>query len=331
MGKTTSKKSRWARILGWLMFSAVVVSGAACGGNLWLKAEMEEGFYRALAVRKEESLKEWEGVSIAGVPATEYVADRCFFLIHFHGVAFPADFDLNRVTVDFVPKASKRFPYGRVELNDRQADDSDAVEGENQETAQASGGGGTATPITHDGYFLTNAHVVDEEDATFYLWGHTVRGMSLSKARVVWKGNHGHNDLPDLALLHADIQPKGHFSFERGDLPPVGDRIITGGYGGVTPNQASGKMLVHGIGRKWNSDVRWRAFIHDAALHPGDSGGPVTSDEGELLGINSLVHSVWQWPRNNLEGYKVRALQPDPEWLSQVIAADRAERRRAGN
>lgn len=331
MEKSTVRNFHWIRMLSWLLFGAVVVSGVACGGNLWLKADMEEGLYRALAARKKESLKEWEGKTIAGVPATEYVADRCFFLVHFDDVEFPADFDLDRVVVDFFPNASKRFPYGRVELNDRQADEGDdAGEEENQETVRAGGGGGTATPITNDGYFLTNAHVVDKEEATFYLWGAIKGGKKLFKARVVWIGDHGCNDLPDLALLHADVEPKGHFPFEGGKLPPVGDRIITGGYGGVTPNQASGKMLVHGIGRKWNSDVRWRAFIHDAALHPGDSGGPVISDEGELLGINALVHSVLQWPRNDLEGYKVRALQPDPEWLSQVIAADRAERAREG-
>ena len=323
-----SNKPRWGRILWWLLFGAVAVSGVACGGGIWLKAEMEEGFYRALAVRKEESLKDWEGVLITGGAASDYVADRCFFLVHFNGVTFPDDFDLDQVVVNFIPMASKRFPYGRVEFNERQSDDSGVINEENQETTQVGGGGGTATPITQDGYFLTNAHVVDEEDAVFYLWGHTDKGMSLSKARVVWKGDHGHNDLPDLALLHADVRPKGHFPFERGELPPVGDRIITGGYGGLTPDQSGGKMLIHGIWRKWDNDARWRAFVHDAALHPGDSGGPVTSRDGELVGINSQLFGGLRWPRGRLENYRARALQPDPEWLSRLIAADRAAKNR---
>lgn len=311
----------------WVVFGGLLLWGAAWRGNLWLKGEMEEIFYRELAVRKEASIKEWEGKLIAGEEATAYVANRSFFLIHFEGREFPSDLDLDRVVVEFTPNASKRFPYGRVKIKDRNKDESSKSDDEDQENSKVAGGGGTAAPITDDGYFLTNAHVVEEEWAPFYLWGPTERGMRLFSVRVVWRGDHGHNDLPDMALLHADIQPRGHFPFERGQLPPVGERIIVGGYGGLTLNQASGKMLVHGIGRKWNSDVRWRAFIHDAALHPGDSGGPVTNREGELLGVNTLVHSDWQWPRNDLEGYKVRALQPDPEWLSQLISTDRAERK----
>jgi alkaline phosphatase D len=109
-----------------------------------------------------------------------------------------------------------------------------------RKTSSVSGSGGTAVPITADGYFLTNAHVVGEEGAPFYLWGLTEHGMRLAHARVAWRGAHGNNDLPDLALLQADLRPLSHFRLERAELPPVEAQVIVAGYGGMSPNQAGG-------------------------------------------------------------------------------------------
>lgn len=324
MEKSPTKKPHWAKLLTWVLFGALTVAGCAIGGKRWIEAEKVEGFHRALAHRQETSLEEWKGERIAGEDAVTYVANRSFFLIHFHGVEIPPDFDLDQVVVDFLPNVSKRFPYGGVELNPREEEKGDSsASDKNRETPPYTAGGGTATPITDDGYFLTNAHVVEEENAPFYLWGPTDQGKRLFRTRTVWRGDHGHNDLPDLALLHADVRPAGHFPLARNELPPVGESIIAGGFGGLTPSQSGGRMLIHGIWRKWDNDTRWRAFVHDAALHPGDSGGPVTNRNGNLVGINSQVFGGLRWPRGELENYRARALQPDHRWLQDIIAADR--------
>lgn len=281
---------------------------------------MGEVFLRAIADEKRASLKGWEGERIVGEEAISFAANRSFFVIGLTGYKLPIDPE--DVEVVFSPNASKRFPYTRVTLR-RRGEENEAEA--DRETSSVSGNGGSAVPISADGYFLTNAHVVGEEGGPFYLWGLTEHGMRLAHARVAWRGAHGNNDLPDLALLHADLNPLAHFRLERAELPPVEAPVIVAGYGGMSPNQAGGKILKHGGWRDWNGGVRWRAFLHDAPLHPGDSGGLVAGLDGGLVGINAEVHHDGRWPGNILENYRARALHPDRDWLLALIAIDRGE------
>lgn len=319
-----TKKRTWGRWISGILLVGLLLFGAwHWWGIHWLGAEMEEAFHRAIAEEKRASLKEWDDVLIVGEEAASFAANRSFFVISFNGYELPTNPE--EVEVVFSPNASKRFPYGRVTLKRRgEEDEPETKAGRN--TSSNSGSGGTAVPITADGYFLTNAHVIGEESGPFYLWGLTEHGMRLAPARVAWRGAHGNNDLPDLAVLHADLRPVAHFRLERAELPPVEAQVIVAGYGGMSPNQAGGKILEHGIWRDWDGGVRWRAFLHDAPLHPGDSGGPVADRDGGLVGINAEVHPNGRWPGNILENYRARTLHPDRDWLLALIAVDRGER-----
>lgn len=311
-----------------LLISCLALGGAAYGGKRWVATEAEESFLKAVALRKEASIKEWEGEFIAGEKASTYIANRSFFLIHFEGNSILDDLDA--IVVEFQHGESKRFPYARVTVRLHNEERDSDISNKSKRNSRLSSGSGTATPITDDGYFLTNAHVVDTASAPYYLWGPTETGMRMTEARVVWRGRHGNNDLPDLALLHAETGTIDNFPFERSELPDAGTPVIVGGYGGSVPNQAGGVMQLHGHWQSWDANSRWRAFLHSAPLHPGDSGGPVAGHNGELIGINAEVHGSRSWPKNKLEDYRARALQPDRDWILQLIAADRTERRAAG-
>jgi S1-C subfamily serine protease len=144
---------------------------------------------------------------------------------------------------------------------------------------------GSGVVIKDDGTILTNLHVV---------WG-------AKKVRVTFADGHeseaqmvGAQPENDLAVLKAkslpdDLQPATMRS--TGDLAP-GDQVIAVGHPfGIGPSVSAG--VVSGLGREFRSPEGQNALTNliqfDAAANPGNSGGPLVTMDGYVVGIVTAI------------------------------------------
>lgn len=195
----------------------------------------------------------------------------------------------------------------------------------------------SAVPLTRDGYFLTAAHCVEKGPMTLVIATRD-RKMTKMPVRVVWKGNQDERG-PDMAVIHADLEPL--FPFRPADVSHLeaGDQVAITGWSGLsdgTPNggTAAGRVIsVSGLKRD-RSGAAWRIIRHDVPLNSGDSGGPLFTPEGRCLGINArvevgpsgLLGTRFGWAGDTgkpLRGYTGEAVAPELDWLKGVIAEDR--------
>ncbi len=136
-------------------------------------------------------------------------------------------------------------------------------------------GGGSGTIVDPQGLVLTNAHVVrgSERVRVALLDGRRFDGRVVASSRQ-----------PDLALIRLD-GVDGTLPAVRVTTSPVqvGQRAFAIG----NPFGRFAGTLTTGIVSRLDRD---RHLIQtDAALHPGNSGGPLLNGRGELIGINTAI------------------------------------------
>jgi len=143
--------------------------------------------------------------------------------------------------------------------------------------------GGSAVPITADGYFLTAEHVLATAEGRNVFVVHGGGGrMTAHPARIVWRSPEH-----DLALLHVPIRTPEHYRWTpAGEWLPRGTPVMHGGI--ATGFDSSPGRLVSAV-RPENAFSGAQRFKHDIPLEPGDSGGPVLDARGLLVGVNSAV------------------------------------------
>ncbi|HXP64968.1 MAG TPA: Do family serine endopeptidase [Steroidobacteraceae bacterium] len=151
--------------------------------------------------------------------------------------------------------------------------------------APPSRGVGSGFVVSSDGYVLTNAHVVaDASEVTV-----TLTDRREFPAKVI-----GIDKASDVALIK--IAASGLPTVRFGDpskLRPGQWAIAIGSPFGFENSVTAG--VISAIGRPLidgSSQTNYVTFIQtDAAVNPGNSGGPLFNIDGEVIGINSQIYS----------------------------------------
>jgi S1-C subfamily serine protease len=146
--------------------------------------------------------------------------------------------------------------------------------------------GGSATPISFDGYFLTADHVLRNSiDKNIFIIRHGHGKLYSDEARIVWRDRKA-----DVAILHVRKKTPEYYQFTPTDLMlPVGTPIF---HAGVISGlrSLSGRLTSHVPKQLFLSHPN--RFSINIPLVPGDSGGPILTADGNLIGINSAVEYI---------------------------------------
>jgi serine protease Do len=143
-------------------------------------------------------------------------------------------------------------------------------------------GVGSGFIVSPDGYVLTNAHVVADASEVIV----TLTDRREFTAKVV-----GIDKASDVALIK--IAATGLPTVRFGDpskLRPGQWAIAIGSPFGFANSVTAG--VISAIGRPLIDGSNYVTFIQtDAAVNPGNSGGPLFNMDGEVIGINSQIYS----------------------------------------
>jgi serine protease Do len=140
---------------------------------------------------------------------------------------------------------------------------------------------GSGFLISSDGLVLTNAHVVDgAKEVTVKLSDHREY-----KAKVL-----GADKTSDIAVLKIDARNLPTVTLGNSDKLGVGDYVLAIGEPfGLEETATAG--IVSAKGRSLPGDGYVPFIQTDAAVNPGNSGGPLFDSGGSVVGINAQIYS----------------------------------------
>ena len=153
-----------------------------------------------------------------------------------------------------------------------------------QSAEQPFKGLGSGFIIGSDGLILTNAHVVKEaKDVTVKL-----QDRREYVAKVL-----GVDAATDIAVLKIDAKGLPTVRFGQPSKLMVGDYVLAiGAPYGLDQTATSGIISAKGRSLPSESGDNFVPFLQtDAAVNPGNSGGPLFDAAGNVIGINSQIYS----------------------------------------
>jgi serine protease DegQ len=142
---------------------------------------------------------------------------------------------------------------------------------------------GSGVLVSHDGYILTNHHVVEAADQI---------EVALSDGRKAKGHIIGSDPETDLAVIKIELGDNlPAITFGQSEQAQVGDIVLAVG-NPFAVGQTVTMGIVSAVKRNHLGLNAFENFIQtDAAINPGNSGGALVDVNGNLIGINSAIYS----------------------------------------
>jgi serine protease Do len=190
--------------------------------------------------------------------------------------------------------ATNNLPRTRNPFSDLFGDGFDDLFGERSRSLPQMASGSGAI-VSEDGYIVTNNHVIDGADDINV----TLSNQKSFKAKLV-----ATDPSSDLAIIKIEAKGLPFLLYGNSDEAQVGQWVLAVGYpltleATVTAGIISAKGRTLDINRRQSKNPVESFIQTDAAVNPGNSGGPLISTDGKLIGINSAIAS----PTGSYAGY----------------------------
>jgi S1-C subfamily serine protease len=176
--------------------------------------------------------------------------------------------------------------------------------------------GGMSFPITEDGYLVTAAHVLKGAETRIVALAMDANSKvhsDIYPCRTVFK-----DDDSDFAILKTAMETPRFLEHRSEPLEP-GEVLFAGGWwnesgGGVF--RKTDARVAHGTSQSYE----FERITTSIPLREKDSGSPLIDRHGRYCGvmINVVLGRFWKMKP------KSRATMIDPDFIAQIIAADRA-------
>jgi serine protease Do len=141
---------------------------------------------------------------------------------------------------------------------------------------------GSGFIISADGKILTNHHVVNDAKTITV----TLKDHRQFKAKVI-----GSDDKTDVALIQIEASALPTVNLGNSTNVEVGEWVLAIG-APLNLDYSATQGIVSATDRVLDAEQRYVPFIQtDAAVNPGNSGGPLFNTKGQVIGINSQIMS----------------------------------------